>query len=47
MVFNATYNNISVYRGVSGDNYRPAASHRQILSHNVVFSTSHQARDAN
>ena len=46
MVFNATFNDISVISwwsvllveetGVPGDNHRPAASHRQTLSHNVV-----------
>ena len=51
MVFNATFNNISVISwrsvllmeetGVPEENYRPAASHRQTLSHNVVLSTPH------
>jgi hypothetical protein len=46
MVFNATFNNISIisWRSVllveeterPGENHRPAASHRQTLSHNVV-----------
>ncbi len=45
MVFNATFNNISVisWRSVlleetrgPGENHRPVASHWQILSHNVV-----------
>jgi hypothetical protein len=40
MVFNATFNNISVmFLAVSlidGGNHRPAASHWQTLSHNVV-----------
>ena len=41
MVFNATFNNISdiSYVAVSfivGENHRPAASHWQTLSHNVV-----------
>jgi len=46
MVFNATFNDISVilWRSVSlveetggpGENHRPAASHWQTLSHNVV-----------
>jgi hypothetical protein len=50
MVFNATFNNISVisWRLVSlveetrvpGENHRPAVSHWQTLSHNVVSSTS-------
>ena len=49
MVFNATFNNISVISwlyvllvketGVSGENHRPATSHWQTLSHNVVSST--------
>ena len=49
MVFNATFNNISVISwqlvllvevtGIPGENHRPAASHRQTLSHNVVSST--------
>jgi hypothetical protein len=49
MVFNATFNNISVISlrsvwlveetGVSGENHRPSASHWQTLSHNVVSST--------
>jgi hypothetical protein len=49
MVFNATFNNISFISrrsvllmeetGVPGKNYRPAASHRQTVSHNVVSST--------
>jgi hypothetical protein len=49
MVFNATFNNISVisWRSVllveetevPGENHRPAASHRQTLSDNVVWST--------
>ena len=50
MVFNATFNNISVISWwsvllreetrVPGENYRPAASHRQTLLHNVALSTS-------
>jgi hypothetical protein len=49
MVFNATFNNISVilWRSVllvvktwiPGENHRPAANHWQTLSHNVVSST--------
>jgi len=49
MAFNATFNNISVISwrsvllvgetGVPGENHRPAASHCQTLSHNVVSST--------
>jgi hypothetical protein len=50
MVFNATFNNISVISwrsvllveetGVLGENHWPVASHWQTLSHNVVSSTS-------
>ena len=46
MVFNATFNNISAIwwrlvlfvkeTGVPRENHRPAASHLQTLSHNVV-----------
>ena len=49
MVFNATFNNISIisWRSlllmeearVPGENHRPAASYWQTLSHNVVSST--------
>jgi hypothetical protein len=49
MVFNAPFNNISVISwwsvllvretGVLGENYQPAASHWQTLSHNVVSNT--------
>ena len=49
MVFNATFNNISVilWRSVllveqtevPGENHRPTASHWQTLSYNVVSST--------
>jgi hypothetical protein len=48
MVLNAIINNISVISwrsvlsmeetGVPGENHRPAASHLQTLSHNVVSS---------
>ena len=48
MVFNATFNNISIISWqsfllleetrVSGENHRPAASHWQTLSHNVASS---------
>ena len=54
MVFNATFNNIS---GISwqsfllveetGENRRPAASHGQALSHNVVSSTPRHERGSN
>jgi hypothetical protein len=47
MVFNATFNNISVISwrsvilveetGVPGESHQPVASHWQTLSHNVVF----------
>jgi hypothetical protein len=57
MVFNATFNNIldiswrSVLlveeTGVPGENHRPAASHWQTLSHNVVLSTPRHERDSN
>ena len=44
MVFNAAFNNILVIflqseTGVPGENHRPASSHCQTLSHNVVSST--------
>ena len=49
MVFNATFNNISVISwrtvllveetGEPGENHRPVTSHCQTLSHNVVSST--------
>lgn len=28
--------------GVTGENHRPVASHRQPLSHNIVSSTPHE-----
>jgi hypothetical protein len=50
MVFSATFNNISITSwrsvllveetGVSGENHKPAASHWQTLSHNVVSGTT-------
>ena len=50
MLFNVTFNNISVIswrsvllveeNGVPGENHRPASSHWQTLSHNIVSSTS-------
>jgi hypothetical protein len=50
LVFNATFNNISVISwrsvllveetGVLGENHRPVGSHRQTLSHTIVSSTS-------
>jgi hypothetical protein len=49
MVFNATFNNISVISWwsvllveettVPGENHRPVTSHSQTLSHNVVSCT--------
>jgi hypothetical protein len=57
MVFNATFNNISVISwrsvllvveiGVPGENYWPVVSHRQTLSHNVVLSTPRHQRKFN
>jgi hypothetical protein len=57
MVFNATSNNISVISwrsvllveetGVPGENHRPVASHRQTLSHNVIYSTLRHERESN
>ena len=55
MVFNATFNNISVIsRPVllvekteyPEKNHKPTARHRQTLSHNVVSSTPHHERDS-
>ena len=50
MVFNATFNNISIISwwsvllveetGVPGENHQTSASHWQTLSHNIVSSTS-------
>jgi len=55
MVFNATSNDISVISwrsvlfvgetGVPGENRRPAASHSQSLSKNVVLNTPCPERD--
>jgi hypothetical protein len=57
MVFNTIFNNIPAitWRSVLlvedtrllGENHRPAASHRQTLSHNVVSSTPHHEQDSN
>ena len=54
MVFNATFNNISVMSwllvllveetGVPGENHRPVASHSQTLSQNVVHLTAPWSR---
>ena len=56
-VFNATFNNISAIlwrsillvgeTGGFGENHRPAASHCQTLSHNVVSSTPRHERGSN
>jgi hypothetical protein len=53
-VFNATFNNMSVLlwrsvllveeNGISDKNHRPATSHLQFLSHNVVLSTPRRER---
>jgi len=57
MVFNATFNNISVISRrpilfveetiVPGENHRPAGSHWQTLSHNVVLSTPRSEQGSN
>ena len=57
MVFNATFNNISVISwksvllveepGIPRDNHQPAVSHRQTLSHNVVSSAPCNERGLN
>ena len=54
MVFKSTFNNISVISWWSvllvrktEENHRPAESHRQILSHDVVSSTPHHGCDSN
>ena len=54
MVFNATSNDISVISwqsvsllgeaGVPGENRRPAATHGQTLSHNVLLNTPRHER---
>jgi hypothetical protein len=54
MVFNATFNNISVISwrwvllfeetGCPGENHRPVASHWQTLSHNVVHLALNEIR---
>jgi hypothetical protein len=56
-LLNTTFNNISVILwqsvllveeiGVLGKTHRPAVSHWQILSHNVVSSTPRHERDSN
>ena len=55
MVFNATFNNIAVIlwrsvllveeTGVPAENYQPASSHSQTLSHNAVSSTPRHEQD--
>ena len=57
MVFNATFNNISVisWRSVllvdetvvPGENHRPVTSHSETLSYNVVLSTPRHKRGSN
>jgi hypothetical protein len=57
MVFNATFKNISVISRrsvllvedtrVHGENHRPATSHRQTLSHNVISSTPRHEQGSN
>ena len=51
MVFNATFNNISVLlveeSGVPEENHQPVTSRWQILSHNVVSSTPRHEPDSN
>ena len=51
MLFNATFNNISVLSmeetGLPGENHPPATSHWQTLSHNVVSSTPRHEQDLN
>jgi hypothetical protein len=52
MVFNATFNNISVMSWCSVSLVEESTEHhrpitRQILSHNVVLSTPHHERDLN
>ena len=57
MVFNATFNNISVISwrsvllveeiGEPVENHRPTASHWQTLSHSVVSNTPRRERGSN
>jgi hypothetical protein len=54
MVFNATFNNISVKscRSVlleeeTGENQQPAASHWQTFSHTIASSSHHHEWDSN
>jgi phage terminase large subunit GpA-like protein len=52
MVFTATFNN-KIFQLYRGSHFywwrkpRPAASHQQTLSHNVVSSTPRHERDSN
>jgi hypothetical protein len=57
MVFNATFNNISVISwrsillveetGVPREYHRPVASHSQTISHNAISSTPRHERGSN
>ena len=57
MMFNATFNNISVVSwqqvllleetGVHGENHQPVTSHLQTSSHNVISSTPRHVRGLN
>jgi hypothetical protein len=57
MVLNDTFNNISVISwwsvllleetGVTGENHRPVAGHKQTLSHYVVSYTPRHERGSN
>jgi hypothetical protein len=57
MVFNATFNNISVISwqsgflleetGIPGENHRPVASHWQTLWHKVALITPHHEQNSN
>jgi len=57
MGFNATFNNISIIlwqsvllveeTRVQGENHRPAESHWQTLSHNIVSSLPCNEQDSN
>ena len=52
-VFNVTFNNILAVSFIgggnqsNGENHRPATSHWQTLSHNVVSSTPRHEQDSN
>jgi hypothetical protein len=45
MMFNATFNTISVISRLPGENHRPVESHLRTLSHNVVSSTHRHEKD--